>query len=90
MSVQAPDERRIAFINPFGTAAYDAIIEETLVAYAAANTLVHVVHLEGVPANIDYYYPMHLMQMAIFDEVRRLEDKGYDAVVVGCCYDPGV
>jgi allantoin racemase len=33
---------------------------------------------------------MHLMQMAIFDEVRRLEERGYDAVVVGCCYDPGV
>ena len=90
MSVGAPYERRIAYINPFGTAAFDAIIEETLVPYAAANTVVHVVHLEGVPANIDYYYPMHLMQMAIFDEVRRLEEQGYDAVVVGCCYDPGV
>ena len=53
-------------------------------------TAVDVIHLEGVPANIDYYYPMHLMQMAIFDEVRRLEERGYDAVVVGCCYDPGV
>ena len=28
-------DRRIAFINPFGTAAFDAIIEETLVPYAA-------------------------------------------------------
>ena len=83
-------ERRIAFINPFGTAAFDAIIAETLIPYASNGTVVDVVHLEGVPANIDYYYPMHLMQMAIFDEVRRLEAAGYDAVVVGCCYDPGV
>ncbi len=82
--------RRIAFINPFGTEAFDAIIEETLVPYAAAGTSVDVIHLEGVPKNIDYYYPMHLMQLAIFDEVRRLEAAGYDAVVVGCCYDPGV
>ena len=87
---EAPVERRIAFINPFGTAAFDAIIEETLVPYAANGTVVDVIHLEGVPANIDYYYPMHLMQLAIFDEVRRLEEAGYDAVVVGCCYDPGV
>ena len=43
-----------------------------------------------MPANIDYYYPKHLMELAIFDEVRRLEEAGYDAVVVGCCYDPGV
>ena len=89
MSNQSSD-RRIAFINPFGTSAFDAIIEETLVPYAASGTSVDVIHLEGVPRNIDYYYPMHLMQMAIFDEVRRLEERGYDAVVVGCCYDPGV
>jgi allantoin racemase len=83
-------DRRIAFINPFGTAAYDAIIEETLVPYASRGTTVDVVHLEGVPANIDYYYPKHLMEMAIFDKVRELEAQGYDGVVVGCCYDPGV
>ncbi len=82
--------RRIAFINPFGTPAYDAIIEETLVPYAGEGTTVDVIHLDGVPANIDYYYPKHLMELAIFRDVRRLESEGYDAVVVGCCYDPGV
>ncbi len=90
VAMEARMDRRIAFINPFGTAAFDSIIEETLVPYAAAGTSVDVIHLEGVPKNIDYYYPMHLMQLAIFDEVRRLEERGYDAVVVGCCYDPGV
>src|SRR5207247_4412784 len=90
VTMEANVERRIAFINPFGTPAYDAIIEETLVPYAASGTAMDVIHLEGVPANIDYYYPMHLMQMAIFDEVRLLEARGYDAVIVGCCYDPGV
>ena len=83
-------ERRIAFINPFGTAAFDEIIRETLVPYASKGTVVDVIHLEGVPENIDYFYPKHLMELAIFEEVRRLEEAGYDAVVVGCCYDPGV
>src|SRR6186997_1771021 len=82
--------RRIAFINPFGTAAFDEIIEDTLVPYAGAGTSVDVIHLEGVPENIDYYYPKHLMELAIFEKVRRLEEEGYDAVIVGCCYDPGV
>ncbi len=86
----APVERRIAFINPFGTAAFDEIITETLVPYASTGTAVDVIHLVGVPENIDYYYPKHLMELAIFEEVRRLEEAGYDAVVVGCCYDPGV
>ena len=85
-----PVERRIAFINPFGTAAFDEIIRETLIPYASRGTAIDVIHLEGVPANIDYYYPKHLMELAIFEEVRRLEDAGFDAVVVGCCYDPGV
>ena len=83
-----PTARRIAFINPFGTADFDEIIQDTLVPYAGAGTSVDVIHLDGVPANIDYYYPKHLMELAIFRAVRRLEDDGYDAVVVGCCYDP--
>jgi allantoin racemase len=83
-------ERRIAFINPFGTPVYDEIIRETLVPYTASGTAVDVIHLDGVPANIDYFYPKHLMEIAICDRTRRLEDEGYDAVVVGCCYDPGV
>ncbi|HET7678482.1 MAG TPA: aspartate/glutamate racemase family protein [Candidatus Limnocylindrales bacterium] len=83
-------ERRIAFINPFGTPVYDDIIRETLLPYAARGSAVDVIHLEGVPENIDYYYPKHLMELAIFDSVRTLEAAGYDAVVVGCCYDPGV
>lgn len=83
-------DRRIAFINPFGTPRYDALIEETLVPYAANGTAVDVMHLTNVPENIDYYYPKHLMELAIFDKIRELEVEGYDAVVVGCCYDPGV
>jgi allantoin racemase len=83
-------QRRIAFINPFGTEIYDEIITETLVPYASEGTTVDVIHIEGAPANIDYYWPKHLIETAVFDRVMRLEEEGYDAVVVGCCYDPGV
>ena len=83
-------DRRIAFINPFGTPIYDEIIRETLLPYAAPSTTVDVVHIEGAPENIDYYYPKHLMELRIFEEIRRLDEAGYDAAVVGCCYDPGV
>ena len=83
-------ERRIAFINPFGTEIYDDIIRETLVPHASDGTSVDIRHIEGAPANIDYYWPKHLIEVAVFDEVMRLEEAGYDSVVVGCCYDPGV
>lgn len=82
--------RRIAFINPFGTAAYDAIIEETLDPVAMDDTKLEVRNLIGAPVNIDYFWPKHLLETAVFDECMRLEEEGFDAIVVGCCYDPGV
>ena len=82
--------RRIAFINPFGTDAYDRIITETLGPLALSDTELVVTNLIGAPENIDYYWPKHLVESAVFNEVMRLEDDGFDAVIVGCCYDPGV
>lgn len=82
--------RRIDFINPFGTPAYDTIIADTLKAYAAEGTELTVESLEGCPPNIDYYYSKHLMETAVFERVMQAEAEGFDAVVVGCCYDPGV
>ena len=45
--------RRIAFINPFGTDAYDGIISETLGPLALADTELVVTNLIGAPENID-------------------------------------
>lgn len=83
-------QRRIAFINPFGTSTYDEIITETLVPYASEGTAVDVIHIDGAPANIDYFWPKHLIEVAVLERVMGLEEQGYDAIVVGCCYDPGV
>ena len=82
--------RRIAFINPFGTPIYDELIKTTLLPYAAPGTDLEIIHLEGVPENIDYFFPKHLMEIRICEVVRDLEAAGFDAVIVGCCYDPGV
>ena len=82
--------RRIEFINPFGTPIYDQLIYETLLPYASSDSMIEVTHLNGCPENIDYYYPKHLMEVAIFDQVIQAEKRGCDAVIIGCCYDPGV
>lgn len=82
--------RRIAFINPFGTDAYDTIIDETLGPVAMDDTKLEVRNLIGGPVNIDYFWPKHLLETAVFDECMRLEEEGFDAIIVGCCYDPGV
>ncbi|WP_200959431.1 aspartate/glutamate racemase family protein [Rhizobium sp. Root1203] len=82
--------RRINFINPFGTTAYDNLIRETLSHYAMNDTMLDITHLEGCPADMDYFYPKHMVEASLFDAVMKSEEEGYDAVISGCCYDPGV
>jgi allantoin racemase len=82
--------RRIDFINPFGTKAYDELIRRTLSHYASPDTQLTITHLTGCPPDIDYFYSKHLVELAVFERVMRAEEEGFDAVIVGCCYDPGV
>ncbi|WP_028216689.1 aspartate/glutamate racemase family protein [Paraburkholderia oxyphila] len=81
---------RINFINPFGTPQYNKLIEETLAPYLRNGTEVVVTNTTNCPENIDYYYSKHLIEEAVFNEVIKAEKAGFDAVIVGCCYDPGV
>lgn len=83
-------ERRIAFVNPFGSPDYDPVIQETVVPYAAPGTTVDVFHLEGVPPNIDYFWAKHIIEAKLLEDVQRYEADGYHAVIHGCCYDPAV
>ncbi len=81
---------RINFINPFGTKAYDALILETLSHYASEGTELVVTHLDACPADMDYFYPKHFVELALIDAIRQAEADGFDAVISGGCYDPGV
>lgn len=82
--------RRIRFINPFGTTAYDGLIHETLSNYCMEGTTLEIVHLDACPADIDYFYPKHFAELAIHEAVMQADEAGCDAAIVGCCYDPGV
>jgi len=81
---------KINFINPFGTSRYNGLIAETLTPYLAHGFELAVTNTTNCPENIDYYYSKHLIEEAIFEEVIHAEKQGFDAVIVGCCYDPGV
>lgn len=81
---------KVAFINPFGTPAYNGLIEETLHAYARPGTEIAVSNVTNCPENIDYYYTKHIVELEVFEHVIKAEKDGFDAVIVGCCYDPGV
>lgn len=81
---------RINFINPFGTPVYNDLIEETLAPYKRPDTELVVTNTRDCPENIDYYYNKHITELVVLEEVMRSEKAGFDAVIVGCCYDPGV
>jgi allantoin racemase len=81
---------RIDFLNPFGTPAYDALIAETLTPYARPDTELVIRHLVNSPQNIDYYWPKALVEEEIYEHAMAAEAEGFDAIIVGCCYDPGV
>lgn len=81
---------KVNFINPFGTTAYDGLILETLSHYASDGTELVVTHLDACPADMDYFYPKHFVELALIDAIKQAEEDGFDAVISGCCYDPGV
>lgn len=81
---------RICFLNPFGTAQFDELVHSTLMPYLRAGTEVEIRHLTGCPRNIDYYVPKHLVEVEILRAVIAADREGFDAFVIGCCYDPAL
>jgi allantoin racemase len=82
--------RKIDFINPFGTTVYDDLIKDTLTHYSDEDTELHITHLDACPPDIDYFYSKHIIEAVLFERIMQDEEEGFDAVIVGCCYDPGV
>ncbi|CAA9551352.1 MAG: Hydantoin racemase [uncultured Thermoleophilia bacterium] len=81
---------RICFLNPFGTDDYDGLIAETLTPSLRPGTELEIRHLTNCPRNIDYYVPKHLVEVEILKAVVDAEREGFDAFVIGCCYDPAL
>lgn len=81
---------RICFLNPFGTDAYDGLVADALMPALRPETDVHIRHLVGCPRNIDFYVPKHLVETQIIKSAIRAQEDGFDAFVIGCCYDPAL
>lgn len=81
---------RINFINPFGTPAYNQLISETLTPYLNEGNELVVTNTENCPENCDWWYPKHLVEEEVFECVLKAEQQGFDAIIIGCCNDPGV
>ena len=81
---------KILFINPMGTDVYDKHMLETINDIKRPDVRPKVVHLRKGPIHLEYHYYEHLNLHETLDWVRWAEKKRYDAVVIGCFYDPGI
>ncbi|WP_423915780.1 aspartate/glutamate racemase family protein [Candidatus Poriferisodalis sp.] len=81
---------RILWINPVGTDAYDAPIGAELRREASATTRVDVCSLPGAgPQHLEWNALEAVVAGPTMGVVRwAAEQRGYDAAVVGCFYDP--
>lgn len=84
------DLLKILFINPLGTDAYDEHMLDTINQIKRPDVSPKVVHLRKGPIHVEYHYYEHLNLHETLNWVRWAEKKKYDAVVIGCFYDPGL
>lgn len=83
--------RKILWLNPVMNSAYDAPIGDSLRAEAREDTRVDVASLNGTgPVHLEYNaYELTVAQPSL-RTVLWAEQQGYDAMVIGCFYDPFV
>lgn len=81
---------RICFLNPFGTPSFDDIVGEVLQGALRPDAELEVRHLDAGPRNIDYYAPKQLVQVEVLRAGLKIQREGFDALVIGCCYDPAL
>jgi allantoin racemase len=80
----------ILFLNPFGTDAYDDLIRRTFDPAIRADTRIDIRHLTGPLRNLDYFAAKHVLEVEIMAAAVQADDEGYDAMIIGCCYDPAL
>ena len=81
---------KLCFLNPFGTPAYDQLIRAVIEPTLRPSSSLEVRHLDTRPENIDYYVSKHLVEVDIMKAALQAERDGFDAFIIGCCYDPAL
>ncbi|CCH77475.1 Hydantoin racemase [Nostocoides japonicum T1-X7] len=83
--------RRILWINPVMSDAYDEVIGASLRAEARLDTRLDVASLHGEgPVHLEYNAYELTAARPTLETVLWAEQEGYDATVIGCFYDPFV
>jgi allantoin racemase len=84
-------EKKILWINPVATNLYDQAMAEMFQGVKDPATKVDVVSFPGSgPTHLEYSSYEMMIMPELMRTIRRAEDQGYDAAVIGCFYDPGL
>jgi len=89
-NVTGTDTRRVLWLNPLGTDAFDADMQKLFDAEKLPGTEVTVRSLARGPHHVEYHYYGALVMPDVLHMLREAEAEGFDAAVVGCFYDPGL
>jgi allantoin racemase len=77
----------VLWIDPVAHDDFSGDIQDILQSAARPDTTVDVTALDRGPHHVEYHYYEALVTPDVLHEVKRAENDGYDAVVVGCFYD---
>jgi allantoin racemase len=83
-------ERRILWVNPVGTSAFDAETAELIEAIRRPDFTPVVRSLEEGPPHLEYHTYEHEAAGPMFDLMLEAERKDYDGAIIGCFYDGGL
>ncbi|MBA4698302.1 MAG: hydantoin racemase [Ruminococcus sp.] len=82
-------KRKILFINPVGHDIWNKEVEEYLSSYKDEETQLEVTSLgAGLPEHLEYNYYEVLIAEKLLHRIKKAENEGYDACIIGCYYDP--
>ena len=81
---------KILYIIPVGTDLYDKLCWKAIKEVKRPDVEAEVVHLKSGPPHVEYHYYEHICMDETLQLVRKAEKEGYDAVILGCFYDPGL
>lgn len=81
---------RLLWLNPIGSDAFDGAFRDMLNSFRRKSTEVTVRSLGRGPHHLEYHLYESLALPDMLAEVRRAEEEGFDAIVLGCFYDVGL
>ncbi|WP_245577981.1 aspartate/glutamate racemase family protein [Alicyclobacillus herbarius] len=84
-------EKKILWINPVATDVYDEAMFQMFQDVKDPSTTVNVLSFPPTgPTHLEYNCYEMMVMPQLMKAIRKAEDQGYDAAVIGCFYDPGL